>query len=189
MTVEPNEERPLGRTVACDPQNPSFVKTLNAAGELETILADTGVGCHPLEVTALLQLLTSHDEHHKNMDHTDSWRSLSNSYRAAVRDCILKWKDQASSDQDMENLQYTEKIYETMHLSEIFLPLISENWEHSDPYSKPGYVTAATVKWYVVRPKNFVSFLPPFLMLFECFAGCVFTAFQNTSNRRTLKTC
>jgi len=126
-----------------------------------------GVGCTEHECTALLQILTAYEEHFReqqeqepqSINSSSSMKDLSQQYRAAVRECCFQWRDRIQemkateeADEDdiqdeSNNLSLLKDVYVIIHLSEIFLTLLSPSWENGDPFDKPGYVTADTVRF------------------------------------------
>ena len=141
-----------------------------------------GAGCVEEESTALTQIVTAHERHFRETGNVGSMKELSQQYRAAVRDCLSEWRNriynnsnlrteqeqedeqQAENNTKKEDMIQQEKInlallshvYVIIHLSEIFLPMLSSRfWEDGDPFNKPGYVTADTVRFlrcHLVEP-------------------------------------
>ena len=157
-----------------EPQNPSQLTVVQQVGadviSALPLSADRGVGapgegCVEEECTALSRIVTAHEHHHHESITTSSrgsMRDLSQQYRAAVSECVVQWRsriydsrhteEQQQNDDTMQqesiNLTQLTHVYITIHLSEIFLTLLSPpSWEDGDPFDKPGYVTADTVRF------------------------------------------
>jgi hypothetical protein len=175
-----------------DPSNPSCLLLppedlpKNDPQSLETIrhFVVTDGTCSDNELSALLQILTAHADHHRSdrermVSQSEDWKNLSRGYRKAIQECVEAMRDDddddvvaMTGDDDMQNDQQQgppERItndgllrhmFATLHLSEIFIPLTSSKWEHECPYNKEGYVTADTVRYlrllYVVDAPSFV---------------------------------
>lgn len=174
MANESNQQQRNQTPCWFEPQKPSQLSVAVAAQGRDGIavyslsaqpgVGAAGVGCTEHESTALLQILTAHEEHfrEKKLRQTNSgagMKDLSQQYRAAVRECCFQWGDQIQEmketgevdeetiREEFTNLSLLKDVYVIIHLSEIFLPLLSPSWENGDPFDKPGYVTADTVRF------------------------------------------
>lgn len=127
--------------------------------------------CADHEWTALLQILTNHAEYHQHdedgmsRNQSTKWKELSRQYRKAIKEALDFVEDataMALDDIDDNEMSHQKKddssplqendlllhsIYSCLYLSEIFIPLTSPKWEYENPYEKPGYVTAETVRY------------------------------------------
>lgn len=166
--------------LAWDGRNPSSLQlphVIDGRFVLSRTSAESGVGCNEYELSALVKIISSHEDYMKlkqNAVRTNSktdWSSvaslleqLASKYRAAIRDCLSDWhtslREKFSSsntspedlDEDYEssNLQLLQVTYNIMHISDIFLSLLPSpsSWDyHIDPYQKPGIATASTVRY------------------------------------------
>lgn len=172
--------RVVAQPMGWDGRNPSSLLLPNITDGrfmMNRMAAESGVGCNEHELSALVKIISAHDDYMKlkqNALRTNSktdWLSvtrlqteLATKYRSAIRDCLSDWQialDEkfASSDQppedvdedhELDHLKLLQVTYNIMHISDIFLPLLpsASSWDyHIDPYQKPGIATAATVRY------------------------------------------
>jgi len=203
-TVAPQETAPTSTTqkiptMAFSPTNPaalifpntkitsknasssSTTTVSNAAFQVDIMLSHTGVGCNEHELVTLSQLVEASNRHAQlESENKRQWitlKSLSKSYRAALRDCLCRWEDNLleleeqgdtattttpsggssssssylHSPLQYEHLELLKLVYAVSHLSEIFLILPPTSVTSLDYYDSiwdiPGALTADTVRY------------------------------------------
>jgi len=164
-----------------EPQNPSRLTLVEPSADeangggvaVYPLLAESGVSCYEHENTALMKILMAHEEHFQSeTSMTKSLKDLSQQYRAAVKDCLLKWNAEnaekwklgekdTSVQEECTAVELLREVYKIMHLSEIYLPLTSPSFsENGDPFDIAGYVTADTVRFlrcHLIEPADFID--------------------------------
>lgn len=151
------------RPMHWDPLSPAslLLPSTNDASEgdsqqvlrLERFLADDGVGCNDHETSALMKLLDAQEAYFasEELGEWNALKSLSKSYRRALRDCLKGWEEAAEKTSDAEandevNLELLKIVYAVTQLSEIYL-LMPPSGEYEDTATLPGAVTADTVRY------------------------------------------
>lgn len=105
--VPPLSDRRV-RSMFWDPQNPAALllpRVENDQFVMERFFADPGIGCNEHELSALIKIVTAHEEYmniKQNLSYDSSiqpeillqghLRDLSTKYRSAVRDCLSDWE-------------------------------------------------------------------------------------------------
>lgn len=158
---------------------------IDAVLTTKEITSSPGISCNQYEQNALIRIIQYHDEYHDNImiggggggannndDPCSTMKQLSKSYRGALRDCLAAWESSKTEtdgegdnegdgdDVDNYNLFLMKGLYDFMHLSDIFIPLLmEENYfgggggyssfelQQKDPYDVPGIVAADTVRY------------------------------------------
>jgi hypothetical protein len=146
MAWDPTRPSVLYVTAAADNKDASNHTTTTNACLLHRILAHAGTGCNDHELTALLMLLSAHDEF-QNRRHDEKATNnstmadvlgLFRAYREAVTACLSEWSErlrttvddtddaspEVSSDQDIINIELLRVNYAVLQISHVFLPLL-----------------------------------------------------------------
>jgi len=158
-----------------EPQNPSQLTlaepTTDGIGINTYLLrADAGMGCNDFETTALMKIITAHEEHFQ--DDSSSMKDLSQQYRSALCECLERWYEsidvlaekegnQQLVQDESTNLDISTQIHSIIHLSEIFLELLAPSWDNGDLFDKPGRVTADMVRFLRSNMSAVQSIAPP----------------------------
>jgi len=168
--------------MAWDPSDPSTLllptNTEDGGFRFDCFLADDGVGCNDYETSALMKLLDGHENYYFGDDNDDEntkkkkrkrgeWstlKSLSKSYRNAIRECLMGWEESIIKKVEAEevnnimtedatneddNLELLKLVYAVTHLSEVYLllPPPLGGGEYEDMTTMQGAVTADTVRY------------------------------------------